>query len=79
MILIAGTPYSLTVLPDGFDLCKSSGECHRLTLSQSGPFQAHCDCPDYRFRREGNDSLGCKHIRSLREAGLIPALEPAMA
>lgn len=33
-----------------------------------------CTCPDYRYRREGNEQGGCKHIKSLTELGIIPSL-----
>jgi hypothetical protein len=31
-----------------------------------------CDCPDYIFRREGQDPRGCKHVQACQAAGLIP-------
>jgi hypothetical protein len=30
-----------------------------------------CDCGDQTFRHEGNDDVGCKHIRACRAAGLL--------
>jgi hypothetical protein len=32
---------------------------------------ATCECGDFVFRHDGNDQVGCKHIRSLRALGLI--------
>jgi hypothetical protein len=30
-----------------------------------------CSCGDQRFRHEGRDAAGCKHIRALRALGLL--------
>jgi hypothetical protein len=32
-----------------------------------------CDCPDFIFRREGQDPRGCKHVLACQAAGLIAA------
>lgn len=31
-----------------------------------------CDCPDFILRDKEHKGQECKHVRSLREAGLIP-------
>jgi hypothetical protein len=36
-----------------------------------------CDCNDFLYRRDGKDLEGCKHIRTLREFGLLPELPAA--
>jgi len=30
-----------------------------------------CDCPDFIFRRDGLDPLGCLHIRAMRAVGML--------
>jgi hypothetical protein len=74
-LTIGGRPYNVTSGPGWLDLEKSSGESYRVTLEGSqGP---SCDCHDYRYRRAGLDSLGCKHLRALRAEGLLPRPTPA--
>lgn len=65
-ITIGATTYGLTILTDAFDLCKASGECHRVTIEADG--SASCDCPSSRFR----EVEVCKHRRRLAELGLLP-------
>jgi hypothetical protein len=66
---VGGTVYGLEETPDGWDLCKPDGTSYRLAMGPHGP---SCECGDFTHRRAGLDSLGCKHIRAAREAGLIP-------
>lgn len=40
---------------------------------------ASCDCPDYRYRRQGLDYGGCKHVRALTDLGLIPLVRVGSA
>ena len=36
--------------------------------------RTRCDCPDWQYRHaELDGTLGCKHIRALRELGLVRA------
>jgi hypothetical protein len=73
-IEIAGTPYGLIVLPGGFDLCKPSGQSYLVT---TGPLGPSCECPDFRFRHSDMNTEGCRHVKALREVGLIPSHSPA--
>lgn len=51
-----------------FRLVKGDGTIYDVASTTHGPI---CDCPDYIFRRDGLDPLGCKHIRALVGSGLI--------
>src|SRR5436309_2339030 len=53
-----------------FRLRKLSGDgaVYTVALTECG---AECTCPDWEFRRNGLDVLGCKHIRALRNLGLL--------
>ena len=35
-------------------------------------YGAECECPDFGYRRDGQDSAGCKHIQALRDFGMLP-------
>jgi hypothetical protein len=67
---IDGRPYGVARTPDGWDLAKGDGASYRVTLEPSGP---SCECPDFEHRHRGLPTQGCRHIRSLRAVGLIPA------
>ena len=67
---VNGQSYDLTVFkaeaPDVgriFHLEKASGDSYDVSEHAHG---AECTCPDFEMRRRGLDSLGCKHVRSLR-------------
>lgn len=49
-------------------LGKADGAAYHVAETAHGPT---CDCPDWTFRREHLDPLGCKHIRALRAMRLI--------
>jgi hypothetical protein len=49
-------------------LRKADGTTYWVAETPYGPT---CDCPDQVWRREGRDPAGCKHLRSLRAAGLV--------
>ncbi len=51
-----------------FRLNKPDGTLYDVAETRYGP---QCDCPDFIFRRDGIDPLGCKHVRSLVAEGLI--------
>ena len=75
MLLIRDTPYSVRriacdpVVADlAFRLLKPDGTIYDVIQTQYGP---ECDCPDFIFRRDGLDPVGCKHVRALVETGLI--------
>lgn len=35
-----------------------------------------CDCHDWKFRREGQDSSGCKHLRAMFHFGFMEKVIP---
>lgn len=72
---IDGRPYGVARVPDGWDLAKPSGESYRVSAEVAG---WSCDCKDFEHRHRGLPTQGCRHIRSLRAVGLIPATEPAL-
>jgi hypothetical protein len=51
-----------------FQLRKPDGTFYDVAQT---PFGSTCDCPDFVYRRDGLDPLGCKHVRALRAYGLI--------
>ena len=51
-----------------FRLQKADGTLYDVAETRFGP---RCDCPDFIFRRDGLDPLGCKHVKALVEQGLI--------
>ena len=51
-----------------FRLAKRDGTTYDVIRTRYGP---ECDCPDFLYRRDGLDPLGCKHIRALRACGLL--------
>lgn len=75
LLTIDETLYAVRPLPcepaiaqRAFRLMKLDGMSYHVAQTEFG---AHCDCPDFIFRREGTDPLGCKHIRALVAQGLI--------
>jgi DNA invertase Pin-like site-specific DNA recombinase len=72
-LTIQGRAYGLTRVDGGFLLEKPDGTLYEVA---GGPDGATCSCPDARYRRNGLDSLGCRHVRALREAGLMPTPNP---
>lgn len=49
-------------------LLKANGSSYNVAQTEHGP---RCDCPDFVFRRDGLDPMGCKHIQALVQHGLI--------
>lgn len=49
-------------------LIKPDGETYAVSVNGHGP---SCDCPDFIFRRDGKDRLGCKHVQACRAFGLL--------
>ncbi len=46
-------------------------------VAQTPDGHAECTCPDYEARRRGLDASGCKHVKAMRQMGLIdPAPVP---
>jgi hypothetical protein len=72
--MIDGRPYGLTRLADGWLVEKDHRTAYEVTMGPAGPL---CSCPDAVFRRNGLDSLGCRHARALRAEGLLPRPTPA--
>ena len=75
IIEIGDTAYRVRPIPApafghrrAYRLRKGDGTAYDVADTLHG---ATCDCGDQVFRREGLDALGCKHIRALREVGLI--------
>lgn len=56
--------------PDAWTLERSGAV---YCVDDSGE-RTRCDCPDWQYRHaELDGTLGCKHIRALRELGLVRA------
>ncbi len=76
-IFVGGQPYSLIVMPLSdsaeclvqFRITKIGGQSYTVTVDLDGI--AFCDCADFYFRRHQTDRKGCKHLRSIRNAGLL--------
>jgi hypothetical protein len=49
-------------------LRRPNGEAYLVGETIDG---ATCECGDFVFRHEGNDQVGCKHVRALRALGLL--------
>jgi hypothetical protein len=72
---IRGNPYALRVVTcdpaiggRAYRLMKRDGTVYDVVQTRFGP---ECDCPDFIFRRDGLDPLGCKHVRALVSVGMI--------
>ncbi len=73
---INGTHYSVSPLAPSPDAVKAfrfvviggDGRAYDVEELEGG---ARCDCGDFVFRREGLDTLGCKHVRAAWMCGLI--------
>ena len=51
-----------------FSLTTEEGEVYHVGATEWGAF---CECADFHYRRQ-NSKGGCKHIRCLQVAGLLP-------
>jgi hypothetical protein len=81
-LTIGRTSYDVAILPPDrridpttvhvYRLSKADGATYDVTLSRTvdGP-AVECTCADYRYRRAGLDSAGCKHVKGLRTIGLL--------
>jgi hypothetical protein len=71
-LTINGVNYGVRPTPseDGraWRLRKADGTVYDVAETDRGPT---CDCPDQIYRHEGENGVGCKHIKSLRALGLI--------
>ena len=74
VITIGQAGYRVTPLPLAFDATRA----YRLTKADATAYDLEetadgvsCDCPDWTFRRDSIDPLGCKHIRAARAVGLF--------
>jgi hypothetical protein len=54
-------------VPRAFRLSRKS-DVYDVAQTAHGPT---CDCPDFIFRRDGLDPLGCLHIRAMRAVGML--------
>ena len=71
LVEIGRTPYD--VQPHGPDAWTLERSGAVYCVDDSGE-RTRCDCPDWQYRHaELDGSLGCKHIRALRELGLVRA------
>ncbi len=75
VLMIDRTAYSVgpiacdpVVAERAFRLRKADGTLYDVRQTGFGP---ECDCPDFLFRRDGIDPVGCKHIQALLTYGLI--------
>lgn len=77
VLLIDGAGYQLDRLPRepgdgtvvGYRLSRSDGTSYDAVAFEDGP--ATCECGDYAWRGQDR-AFGCKHLQSLRIAGLMP-------
>jgi len=82
VISIDGTHYAVAPLapaPDAvkaFRLEKIGGDEAVYDVEELAGV-SRCDCADFVFRREGLDTIGCKHIRAAWMMGLIGEYTPA--
>jgi hypothetical protein len=74
-VTIRGERYTARPLTPGtsgviraWRLRKADGTCYTVADTLDG---ASCECGDFHWRHEGQDHLGCKHVRALRALGLI--------
>lgn len=59
-------------IPKAYRLQKAdNGTAYDCAVTAHG---VTCDCADFLYRRDGNDSLGCKHVQALRSFGMLPAV-----
>jgi hypothetical protein len=74
-LTIGDKSYGLAILtaPDGSPVYRLDYRDKVYDVSPDGASLAGatCDCPDFTYRRAGLDSLGCRHIRALRECRLL--------
>jgi hypothetical protein len=42
-------------------------------------YGVECECPDFGYRRDGQDAAGCKHIHALRAFGMLPEVPRSAA
>ncbi|QDV39277.1 hypothetical protein ElP_72410 (plasmid) [Tautonia plasticadhaerens] len=52
-----------------------NGQTYDVTATHGG---TTCTCPDHRYRHEGNGTT-CKHVRALRDSGLLDVLRRSSA
>ena len=82
VISIDGTHYAVSPLapaPDAskaYRFAKVGGDENVYDVEELAGV-SRCDCADFVFRREGLDTLGCKHIRAAWMMGLIGESTPA--
>lgn len=74
-LAIRGESYSVRpVRPETVDMVrawrirKADGTTYDLADTADG---ATCTCGDFVYRHQGNDQLGCKHVRAARALGLL--------
>ncbi|MBV8094434.1 MAG: SWIM zinc finger family protein [Acetobacteraceae bacterium] len=77
VLSINGTPYTVLPLDSGYRLKNHASGAEYDIDTEWGEGQWECSCPDFLYRRQWKDQLGCKHCRALR-AGLA-ALNQAAA
>lgn len=77
VVLINQTGYRLNPMKTeasaaqrSFELLKSDGTAYHV--SQFG-YGCECTCPDFIYRRDGIDPMGCKHIKALRACQMLEA------
>ena len=76
---LSGADYQVQLLPSspeyskGYRLNKVNAKTPTgYNVMQVGG-EIICECSDFRFRQEGGDSKGCKHIRGLVDLGMFTA------
>jgi hypothetical protein len=75
---INGTGYTVVPIagPDGQSWRiknRDSENVYDVAVTYLG---ASCSCPDHQYRHKGKATLGCKHVRALREVDLLGVTRP---
>jgi hypothetical protein len=74
-LTIGDRAYGLAILPGPVYRLDYREKVYDVTPDGASLAGATCDCPDYIHRRAGLDSLGCRHIRALRECRLLAPVQ----
>jgi len=74
---LSGSDYQVQLLPESSDYDKAY-RLNKLNAQKPTGYnimqidgEIICECSDFRFRQDGSDSKGCKHIRGLVDMGMF--------
>ena len=76
---LSGSDYQVQLLPESSDYDKAY-RLNKLNAQKPTGYNVTqvdgeiiCECHDFRFRQDGADTKGCKHIRGLVDMGMFSA------